>query len=80
MERASLDLGLGGHRASKRKSHMCSVLVSIHRFKNELCVAYLFRIMVLRTSYVTCVVCLYRLTTLRSSYVTCVACQSRLRA
>ena len=74
---------------------MCSVLVSTHVFKNELChmcgvlvltrgttrlpenelcymcVACLFRLMVLRTSYVTCVQCLFRLTVLRTSNVIC---------
>ena len=74
---------------------MCSVLVSTHVFKNELChmcgvlvlthgttrlpenelcymcVACLFRLMVLRTSYVTCVPCLFRLTVLRTSNVIC---------
>ena len=36
-----------------------------------MCVACLFRLMVLRTSYVTCVQCLFRLTVLRTSNVIC---------
>ena len=47
--------------------HVCSVLVSTHGFKN----GCLFRLMVLRTSYVTCVQCLFRLTVLRTSNVIC---------
>ena len=33
---------------------LCSVLVLTHRFKNDLCVPCLFRLMALRTSSVAC--------------------------
>ena len=58
--------------------HTCGVLVltpgTTRLPENELCymcVACLFRLMVLRTSYVTCVPCLFRLTVLRTSNVIC---------
>ena len=44
------------------------------------CVACLFRLVELRTSYVICVACLFRFIALRTSYATCVACLFRLRA
>ena len=42
------------------------------------CVACLFRLVELRTSYAICVACLFRFIALRTSYVTCVACLFRL--
>ena len=57
---------------------MCGVLVLTHGTTRlpeielcYMCVACLFRLMVLRTSYVTCVPCLFRLTVLRTSNVIC---------
>ena len=65
VERASLDLGLGGHRALKERVilHAGSVLVWFHDLRTiyVICVACLFRFIALRTSYVTCVACLFRL-------------------
>ena len=60
---------------------MCSVLVSTHVFKNELC--HMCGVLVLTHGTIRlpenelcymCVACLFRLMVLRTSYVTCVPC------
>ena len=60
VERASLNLGLGGHRALKER-----VILHAGRACNWL--------HNLRTSYVICVACLFRFIALITSYVTCLA-------
>ena len=71
---ACLFLLVSTHVFKNELCHMCGVLVLTHGTTRlpeielcYMCVACLFRLMVLRTSYVTCVPCLFRLTVLRTS-------------
>ena len=75
---ACLFLLVSTHVFKNKLCLMCGVLVLTHGTTRlpeielcYMCVACLFRLMVLRTSYVTCVPCLFRLTVLRTSNVIC---------
>ena len=74
------DSALGTRGFKSELWHTCSVLACLFRLSYVTCVACLFGLMALRTSYVTCtcVPCLFRLVALRTSYVICVACLSWL--